>query len=62
MPRGGQKRKKSDISKPSFFFFFFLSFMAAPTAYGVSQVRDRIRAAAAGLHHSRSDAGSELRL
>ena len=37
------------------FFFFFLSFTATPGAYGNSQARDRIRAAAAGLRHSNSD-------
>ena len=38
----------------SFFlsFFPFLLFRAAPVAYGGSQVRERIGAAAAGLHHS----------
>jgi len=30
--------------------------MAAPTAYGVSQARSQIRAIAAGLHHSHSNA------
>ena len=39
-------------------FFFFLS-IAAPAAYGSSQARVQIRAAAAGLHHSHSNAGSE---
>ena len=42
--------------------FVFCIFRAAPTAYGASQARDRIRAAAAGLCHSHSNAGSELRL
>ena len=37
----------------------FLLFRAAPTAYGSSQVRGRIRAAAAVLHRSHSNAGSE---
>ena len=45
----------------SFFFFFFL-FRTAPMAYGSSQARDWIRAAAAGLHHSHSNVGSELYL
>ena len=54
------------------FFIFqgltFLSFFvcviswAAPTAYGGSQARGRIGAVAAGLHHSHSNVGSELRL
>ena len=38
------------------FFFFFLR--AAPMAYGSSQGRGPIRAAAASLHHS--NVGSEL--
>ena len=42
-----------------FFFFFFCIFRAAPAAYGGSQARGQIRAAAAGLHHSHSNAGSE---
>ena len=58
-----------------FYFIYFLSFVfssfvvvvvaiswAAPTAYGGSQARGRIRAAAAGLHHSHSNAESEPRL
>ena len=40
-------------------FFFFLT---TPEAYGGSQARGRIRAAAAGLHHSHSNAGSKLHL
>ena len=35
---------------------------AAPMAYGGSQARGRIRAVAAVLHQSHSDAGSELHL
>ena len=38
------------------FFFFFGLFRATPTAYGSTQ--GRIRATAAGLHHSHSNAGS----
>ena len=45
-----------------FFFFFFGLFRAMPSANGGSQARDRIGAAAAGLHHSHSHAGSELHL
>ena len=51
------------------YFFFccccsFLSFFlrAAPTAYGGFQARGPIGAAAAGLHHSHSKAGSEPHL
>ena len=49
---------------PSFFsfFFFFLLFKAAPVAYGSSQAKDRIIAAAAGLHHSQSHARSKSHL
>ena len=44
------------------FFVLFLLFRAVPTAYGGSQARGLIRATAAGLRHSYSNAGSELRL
>ena len=36
--------------------------MATPTGYGGSQARGQIGAAAAGLHHSHSKLGFELRL
>ena len=38
---------------------FFSFFMATPAAYGSSQARGQIRAAAVGLHHSHSNMGSE---
>ena len=38
-----------------YFLFVFCLFMAAPEAYGGSQGRGRIRATAAGLHHSHSN-------
>ena len=38
-----------------FFVVVFDLFRATPEAYGGSQARDRIRAAAAGLHHSHSN-------
>ena len=41
------------------YFFTYLLFKAAPTAYGGSQARGPIGAAAAGLHHNHSNAGSE---
>ena len=41
-----------------FFFFCFLLFRAEHAAYGSSQARGRIRASAAGLHHSHSCTGS----
>ena len=47
-----------------FFFFFFFSglFRATPKAYGESQARGPIRAVAAGLCHSHSNTGFQLRL
>ena len=50
-------------SNPGGFFFFFLSlslFKAAPAAHRSSPARGRVRATAAGLHHSHSNARSEL--
>ena len=44
------------------FLFLFLLFRAAPSAYGGSQARGQIGAAAASLHHSHSHAGSEPHL
>ena len=41
-------------------FFFFCLFRVAPAAYGGSQASSPIRAIAAGLHHSPSNAGSKL--
>ena len=43
-------------------FVLFLLSRAAPAAYGGSQARGRIRAIAAGLRHSHSNAGSKLSL
>ena len=45
-----------------FSFFLFLLSMAAPAVYGGSLARGRIRATAAGLHHSHSNSGSEPHL
>ena len=44
------------------FILFIYFFRATPAAYGGSQVKGRIGATAAGLHHSHSKAGSEPRL
>ena len=41
------------------FYYYFCLFRAAPMAYGGSQARDLIRAVAAGLFHSHSNARSE---
>ena len=45
-----------------FFFFFFFLFRAVAMAYGGSQARGLIGAAATGLHHSHSNAGSKPHL
>ena len=42
--------------------FFSCPFRATPTAYGGSQARGLIGAVTEGLHHSHSNARSELRL
>ena len=74
--RAKQNKNVSKIVEPSqsqvfsmddgFLSVFFLSFFclsrATPTAYGGSQARGHIGAASAGLHHSHSNMGSELRL
>ena len=45
-----------------FFFFFFVFFFPLPAAYGGFPANGPIRAVAAGLRHSHSNAGSELHL
>ena len=45
-----------------YLFFIFCFFRAAPVARGVSQARGQIRATAAGLHYTHSNAGSEPHL
>ena len=40
-------------------FLVCFSFTVAPAAYGSSQVRGQVRAAAASLHHSHSNVRSE---
>ena len=45
-----------------FFLFLFYLFRAAPVAYGSSQARGRTGAAAASLHHSQGNTGSELHI
>ena len=49
---------KESVSEYIHIFFFF---RIAPTAYGGSQARSRIGAAAIGLSHSHSNVGSEPR-
>ena len=53
--------EKESFSLSLFFFFSFL-FRVSPAAYGNSQARDWIRAAATGLHYSHSNATSEPNL
>ena len=48
----------SSDSSPIVDFTYFFLFRATPAAYGASQARGRIGAAAAGLHHSHSRARS----
>ena len=56
-------KSKSRGNSPLFYFiFYFCLFRDSPEAYGCSQVRAQAGAAAAGLHHSLSSAGSGLRL
>ena len=45
-----------------FYVFVFCLFRATPTAHGGSHARGRIGAVAADLHHSHSNAKSELHL
>uniref|UniRef100_A0A8D1ZL36 Uncharacterized protein n=1 Tax=Sus scrofa TaxID=9823 RepID=A0A8D1ZL36_PIG len=45
-----------------FIYFYFLLFKATPVAYGGSQAKGQIRATAAGLHHSYSNAGFKMHL
>ena len=52
-----------DVWSYAFFFFFFLFlFSIAPMAYGSSQARDWIQAAATVLRHSHSKVGSKPHL
>ena len=43
-----------------FFFFFFFFLRATYAPYGCFQAKNRIRATAAGLHHSHRNTRSEL--
>ena len=52
----------NEYSYSILFFFFFGLFRAASEVYGGSQARGRIGAGAPGLHHSHSNAKSELSL
>ena len=53
----GQKRIQALAAMILFFSFFCLFFRVAPVAYGDSQARGQIGAAAAGLHHSSQQHG-----
>ena len=52
----------NQLSKVFCLFGVFCHFRTAPAVYGISQARGRIRAVAAGLHHSHCNTGSELGL
>ena len=54
------KGLSSSLCEEGTVLFYFCLFRAAPTAYGISQVRGRLGAAAAGLCHSHSNARSKL--
>ena len=58
--------QENNFSVLSFLFLSFFSvfclFRAASVAYAGSQAKGQIGAVAAGLHHSHSNAGSELHL
>ena len=43
-------------------YYISFVFRATPVGYGSSKARGRIRAAALSLHHSHSNAGSQLHL
>ena len=60
--RNKNRREVVAELKIKFFLSFFAFSRAAPAAYGGSQARGQIRAAAAGLRQSHSNAGSEPRL
>ena len=58
-----KKKKKCGFSSGLTVSFLFLCLLrTAPMAYGGSQARSRIRAVAAGLHHSHSSMGSKAPL
>ena len=52
----------TSVTNQSDFFFFFFFFKATPAALRGSQARGWISAAAASLHHSHSNEGSEPHL
>ena len=54
-----ENKAKRKINRTLYLFIYFVFSRAAPMACGGSQATGLIRAVAAGLHHSRSNAGSE---
>ena len=54
-----QQRQRQILTADHWGAFFFFFFRAAPTEYGGSQARGRIRATAAGWLHSPGNTGSE---
>ena len=57
-----KKKSTKNCIMYDFCFLFVCLFRAIPAAYGSSQARGRIRAAAASLHHSHSNMGSKPHL
>ena len=57
--RGALRSRFSSVSPYFIYIYIFCLFGATPAAYGGSQARDRIGAAAASLHHSHSHTRSE---
>ena len=60
LPRLETVWKAFRVSSLALSFFFVVVVLAIPVAYGISQARCQIRAVAAGLCHSHSNAGFEL--
>ena len=56
---GDNLGRKASFGQQQILFVCLLLFRSAPVAYGSSQARGQIRAAAASLHHSHSNSRSE---
>ena len=58
-----KKSKKCENTEISCYFILLIYFFrTTPVAYGSSQVRGRVGAVAASLHHSHSNTGSNMHL
>ena len=58
----GTSQPEGSLGRATILFYFILLFRVTRVAYGCSQARGRIRAAAVGLRHSYSNVGSEEHL